>query len=75
MSEVSRGVSGGAAHLLFMETTCSSEDENWVAVDYAARDPKDIAALFPVPRPEIADRLIVLLLPHLGIEPKGHEAA
>jgi hypothetical protein len=69
------GVSGHAAHLLFMETKCSSDEETWVAVDYAARDPKDIAALFPVPRPEIADRLAVLLLPHLRIEPKGREAA
>jgi hypothetical protein len=69
------GLSDHAAHLLFMETKCSLDEENWVAVDYAARDPKDIAALFPVPPPEIADRLVVLLLPHVRIEPKGDEAA
>jgi hypothetical protein len=58
-----------------METKCSPDEENWVAADYAARDPRDIAAFFPIPRPEIADRLVALLVPQVGIKPKGHDAA
>jgi hypothetical protein len=46
-----------------------------VGADCAARDPKEIAAYFPIPSAELADRLVDLLLPRPLVQPKGHEAA
>ena len=46
-----------------------------VGADYAARNPKEIAADFPIPSAEVADRLVDLLLPRHLVQPKGHEAA
>jgi hypothetical protein len=46
-----------------------------VGADYAARDPKEIAAHFPIPSAEVADRLVGLLLTRPPAQPKGHEAA
>jgi hypothetical protein len=46
-----------------------------VGADYAARDPREIAAHFPIPSAEVADRLVDLLLPRHLVQPKGHEAA
>jgi hypothetical protein len=46
-----------------------------VGADCAAQDPKEIAAHFPIPSAELADRLVDLLLPRPLVQPKGHEAA
>lgn len=46
-----------------------------VGPDYAARDPQEIAAHFPIPSVEVADRLVDLLLPRHLVQPRGHEAA
>jgi hypothetical protein len=45
------------------------------AQDYAARDPNEVAAHFPVPSAEVAARLVDLLLPRRPVWPKGDEAA
>ena len=43
--------------------------------DYAARNEAEIAALFPVPSDDAADRLVDLLLPQERTQPRGEEAA
>lgn len=45
------------------------------AQDYAARDPNEVAAHFPVPSAEVAARLVDLLLPRRPVWPKGDEAS
>lgn len=43
--------------------------------DHAAERAEDVAALFPVPNAEVADRLVSLLLPRESAAPKSTEAA
>lgn len=43
--------------------------------DYAARDPSEVAAHFPVPNAEVAARLVDLLLPRRPGRPKDDAAA
>ncbi len=43
--------------------------------DYAARNEAEIAALFPVPSDDVADRLVDLLLPQERTQPKSEAAA
>lgn len=42
--------------------------------DYAARDPSEVAAHFPVPNAEVAARLVDLLLPRRLGRPNGDAA-
>jgi hypothetical protein len=43
--------------------------------DYAGGNEEEIAAHFPVPSAEVADRLVGLLLPRRLKQPKGESAA
>ena len=43
--------------------------------DYAAANEGEIAAHFPVPSDDVADRLVDLLLPRERTQPKGEQAA
>jgi hypothetical protein len=43
--------------------------------DYAAGDEKEIAAHFPTPSAEVAERLVGLLLPRNLSHPNGESAA
>ena len=45
-----------------------------VGVDYAARDPKEVAEHLPVPSAELADRLVDLLMPRYA-SGVGHSRA
>ncbi|HSK57195.1 MAG TPA: hypothetical protein VK908_18270 [Jiangellales bacterium] len=45
------------------------------SIDYSARREEEIAAHFPVPSGDVADRLVDLLLPRECPQPKGEEAA
>lgn len=54
---------------------CASSALEAFTRDYAARDPNEVAAQFPVPSAEVAARLVDLLLPRRPGRPTGDEAA
>lgn len=60
-----------AAAVAFTATSAMTS----VGSDYAAGNEREIAAHFPVPSAEVADRLVDLLLPREGTQPKGQDAA
>ncbi len=56
-------------------TSSASPATQAAAPDYAATNEEQIAAHFPVPNDDVADRLVDLLLPRGRIQPKGEQVA